>query len=76
MSSTTPDLASYDVILVNTSAGRDSQAALRVVAETARAAGVSERVLAVHYDLGRVGWEGARDLPCQVNVPAWPSRCQ
>lgn len=53
MSSTAPDLASYDIILVNTSPGRDSQAALRVVAETARAAGVCERVLAVHCDLGR-----------------------
>lgn len=65
MSSTAPDLASYDIILVNTSPGRDSQAALRVVAETARAAGVCERVLAVHCDLGRVEWEDTRDLAAE-----------
>ncbi|MFL0286876.1 hypothetical protein ACJH6J_23915 [Mycobacterium sp. SMC-18] len=35
-----PDLTDYDVILVNSSAGKDSQASLDVVVEQARAAGV------------------------------------
>ena len=57
-----PDLAFYDWILINTSAGKDSQVTLDVVVEKARAAGVLARVLAVHCDLGRIEWEGARQL--------------
>jgi hypothetical protein len=45
---TEPDLASYDVVLVNTSAGKDSQAALDVTVAAAADAGVLERVVAVH----------------------------
>ncbi|MDO2394762.1 hypothetical protein QRB38_13175, partial [Mycobacterium avium subsp. hominissuis] len=36
-----PDLAAYDILLVNISAGKDSQASLDVVAAHARAAGMS-----------------------------------
>lgn len=57
-----PDLASYDVILVNTSAGKDSQAMLALVVELAERAGVRDRVVAVHADLGRVEWQGTREL--------------
>lgn len=57
-----PDLASFDAILVNSSAGKDSQAMLDRVVELARAAGVLERVLVVHADLGRVEWPGTREL--------------
>lgn len=60
-----PDLALYDVILVNTSAGKDSQAMLDVVVESARAAGVAERVVAVHADLGRVEWKGTAELAAE-----------
>jgi len=56
------DLASYDVILVNSSAGKDSQAMLSAVVELARAAGLVERVVVVHADLGRVEWEGTKEL--------------
>lgn len=59
---TTPNLASYDIILVNTSAGKDSQASLDVVVECARQAGVLDRLVAVHCDLGRVEWAGTREL--------------
>lgn len=59
---TTPNLASYDIILVNTSAGKDSQASLDVVVECARQAGVADRLVAVHCDLGRVEWAGTREL--------------
>jgi 3'-phosphoadenosine 5'-phosphosulfate sulfotransferase (PAPS reductase)/FAD synthetase len=58
----TPNLTDYDVILVNSSAGKDSQAALDVVAKTAARAGVSDRVVVVHADLGVVEWEGTREL--------------
>ena len=57
-----PALTSYDWIVVNTSAGKDSQAMLDYVVRLARAAGVLDRVVAVHADLGRVEWEGTREL--------------
>lgn len=53
-----PDLASFDVIVVNSSAGKDSQAMLDLVVEKATAAGVLDRVSVFHADLGRVEWEG------------------
>lgn len=57
------DLDSYDLILVNTSAGKDSQAMLTYLVELAQAQGVSmDRFLAVHCDLGRVEWEGTKEL--------------
>lgn len=57
-----PDLADYDIILVNSSAGKDSQTALRKVAEMAEAAGVSQRVVVVHADLGRAEWKDTMAL--------------
>lgn len=57
-----PDLASYDIILVNSSGGKDSQTCLRAVVQAARDAGVSNRVVVVHADLGRVEWPGTREL--------------
>lgn len=57
-----PDLASYDVILVNTSGGKDSQVALGIVHELAAALGISDRVVAVHADLGRSEWPGVPEL--------------
>lgn len=59
---TAPDLTAYDVILVNSSAGKDSQAMLDYVAELAKAAGVLDRIIVVHADLGRVEWAGTRTL--------------
>lgn len=59
----TPNLASYDVILVNSSAGKDSQAMLAHLVELADTEGVSrERIVVVHADLGRVEWDGTREL--------------
>lgn len=60
-----PDLSSYDVILVNTSAGKDSQAMLDYVVEMATAAGAHSRIVAVHADLGRVEWAGTADLAAE-----------
>lgn len=57
-----PDLRDYDVILVNSSAGKDSQAMLDVVFQAAKDAGVQERVVVCHADMGRVEWEGTLEL--------------
>jgi 3'-phosphoadenosine 5'-phosphosulfate sulfotransferase (PAPS reductase)/FAD synthetase len=59
---TAPDLTAYDVILLNTSGGKDSQAMIDYVVELAQAAGVTDRLVAVHADLGRVEWAGTREL--------------
>ena len=48
MTNPSPDLTTYDQILVNSSAGKDSQAMLDVVNEQAEAAGVKDRVVVVH----------------------------
>lgn len=57
-----PDLASYEVIEVSTSAGKDSLRMLIEIVGLARAAGVLDRVVAVHADLGRVEWTGTREI--------------
>ncbi|MFA7513818.1 MULTISPECIES: phosphoadenosine phosphosulfate reductase domain-containing protein [Mycolicibacterium] len=60
-----PDLRCYDVILVNSSAGKDSQASLDVVAAAARRAGVVHRVVVVHADLGEAEWDGVPELAAE-----------
>lgn len=55
-------LTEWDIILVNSSAGKDSQAMLDFVVKMAEAQGVKDRVVVVHADLGRVEWEGTREL--------------
>jgi 3'-phosphoadenosine 5'-phosphosulfate sulfotransferase (PAPS reductase)/FAD synthetase len=58
-----PDLARYHWIVLNSSAGKDSQAMLDVVVERADRAGVPcRRLLVAHADLGRVEWPGTRAL--------------
>jgi hypothetical protein len=49
----TPRLTDYDIILVNSSAGKDSQATLDVVAGAARDAGVLDRLVVVDADRRR-----------------------
>ncbi len=61
----TPNLADYDVILVNSSAGKDSQAMLDLVVELATAAGVKDRIQVVHADLGRSEWPGTGSLAAE-----------
>lgn len=56
------DLATFDVLLVNSSAGKDSQAMLDYIVELATAAGVRDRIVVVHADLGQVEWAGTREL--------------
>ncbi|QBI56871.1 phosphoadenosine phosphosulfate reductase family protein [Streptomonospora litoralis] len=63
-----PDLSAYDVVVVNSSAGKDSQAMLDYVAQLAADASVKKRVTVVHNDLGEtdnglsVEWPGTADL--------------
>ena len=57
-----PDLTTFDVIVINTSGGKDSQAILDYVTELATEAGVRDRIVAVHCDLGRVEWKGTKEL--------------
>lgn len=56
------DLTKWDVIVINTSAGKDSQAMLDYLVGIAKDQGVLNRVIAVHADLGRVEWKGTREL--------------
>ncbi len=57
-----PELTTYDIILVNSSGGKDSQAMLDYVVTLASDAGVKDRLVVVHADLGRVEWEGTAAL--------------
>jgi 3'-phosphoadenosine 5'-phosphosulfate sulfotransferase (PAPS reductase)/FAD synthetase len=61
----TPNLRDYEICLVNSSAGKDSQATLDVVATAARAAGVLERLVVVHADLGSAEWDGVPELAAE-----------
>lgn len=61
-SGNTPDLRDYDVILANSSAGKDSQATLDEIVRRARELGVLDRVRVVHADLGQVEWPDTIDL--------------
>ena len=57
------NLHDHDVVVINSSAGADSQAMLSYLAALANAQGYSlDRFIVVHADLGRVEWEGTREL--------------
>jgi 3'-phosphoadenosine 5'-phosphosulfate sulfotransferase (PAPS reductase)/FAD synthetase len=56
-------LGDYDVILISSSGGKDSQAQLDVLVNLADSQGVSrDRLIVVHADLGRVEWKGTAEL--------------
>ena len=56
-------ISDYDVTLINSSGGKDSQAQLDVIVELADSQGVSrDRLIVVHADLGRVEWKGTAEL--------------
>lgn len=52
----------YDTILINTSAGKDSQAMTDVICRRAAIEGLIDRVVAVHCDLGEEEWAGSKEL--------------
>ncbi|GGZ23439.1 hypothetical protein GCM10010387_15760 [Streptomyces inusitatus] len=60
-----PDLASYHRIVANLSGGKDSIAMLVELLAHAEAAGVTDRIVVVHADLGDAEWEGTRDLAAE-----------
>lgn len=62
MTARAPDLAAFDWIVIASSSGKDSQSMLDYMAELATVAGVRDRVVVVHADLGRVEWAGTREL--------------
>lgn len=58
-----PALAGYDVVLVNISGGKDSQATLDVTVQAADAAGAGHKLVAVFADLGAADeWPGTAEL--------------
>ncbi len=60
------DLHSYDWIVLNTSAGKDSQAMLDYVVRLVDAQGIDRaKLVVVHADLGRVEWKGTKDLAAE-----------
>src|SRR5262245_20719070 len=63
MSHVVPDVTSYDWIVINSSAGKDSQAMLDFVVVQADHSGVPRsRLVVAHADSGRLEWPGTRQL--------------
>mgnify|MGYP003644341093 CR=1 FL=1 len=56
------DLRRFHLILISTSAGKDSQAMLSAIHTMAVEQGVTDRLLAVHADLGQSEWQGTAEL--------------
>lgn len=57
------DLTAFDVVLINSSGGKDSQAMLTHLVELADVQGVDRfRLVVVHANLGRVEWAGTAQL--------------
>lgn len=56
------DLGIYDLIVVNSSAGKDSQTALDVTVEAATNQGVDDRLVVLHCDLDQAEWPGTVDI--------------
>lgn len=57
------DLFNWDLVVVSTSGGKDSQAMLSKVARLAAEQGYpTEKIIAVHADLGQVEWAGVPEL--------------
>lgn len=58
-----PDLHDFAFVMVNSSAGKDSQTALRRVVRMADEVGYPrDRIVVFHADLGHVEWSGTKDL--------------
>jgi 3'-phosphoadenosine 5'-phosphosulfate sulfotransferase (PAPS reductase)/FAD synthetase len=62
-------LSWYDLIVIQTSAGKDSQTAMRTAMAAVREADAMDRVAALHLDLGgRVEWPQVPDLAAEQAV--------
>jgi 3'-phosphoadenosine 5'-phosphosulfate sulfotransferase (PAPS reductase)/FAD synthetase len=63
LGSLVPELTTYHWIVLNSSAGKDSQAMLDFVVEQCDQVQISrQRIVVAHADLGRVEWPGTREL--------------
>jgi 3'-phosphoadenosine 5'-phosphosulfate sulfotransferase (PAPS reductase)/FAD synthetase len=61
-----PDLTRYHWLVVNSSAGKDSQAMLDYIVAVCDLQGVPHsRIVVVHCDLGRVEWAGTKELAAE-----------
>lgn len=60
-----PDPADYDLAMVQISAGKDSQVALDQAVRAFEHAGVPDRLIVVHADLGDAEWDDARTLAAE-----------
>ena len=59
----TPNLRKFDVVVINSSGGKDSQVMLDEVVQLADRQHVSRsKLVVVHADLGRAEWAGVKDL--------------
>ena len=57
-----PNFDDYDLLVINSSAGKDSQVMLDELVTLATESGNLHKVRVVHADLGRVEWPGTREL--------------
>lgn len=66
-STTVPDelIRAADRVVISSSGGKDSQATASYVVGRADALGMLGKVVVVHADLGRVEWEGTRELAAE-----------
>ncbi|MEW2248569.1 phosphoadenosine phosphosulfate reductase family protein [Streptomyces sp. NPDC006975] len=55
-------LRNADLVVLNSSGGKDSQAMVSYVAGLAAQVGALDKIVVVHCDLGRVEWSGTREL--------------
>jgi 3'-phosphoadenosine 5'-phosphosulfate sulfotransferase (PAPS reductase)/FAD synthetase len=55
-------LRGFDALICNSSGGKDSLSALHRTAELAEDAGVLDRLVVLHLDLGHVEWPGATEI--------------
>lgn len=67
----TPDLASYDYVVVNTSGGKDSQTALRYVALLAEKQDVLSHVVESSCRLGDNGMAGNKRVSQRPSGALW-----
>lgn len=81
--SNTPDLTSYDLLAPQLSGGKDSAVMMAVFMDSARAAGVDDRVISYHSSLGVLEWppvvfDGIRypGCPSSPHCRAPPSGCR
>jgi 3'-phosphoadenosine 5'-phosphosulfate sulfotransferase (PAPS reductase)/FAD synthetase len=58
----TPDLKAFDAIIVNSSAGKDSQCALEIVSRLRGEQRAFPQVIVSHQDLGRMEWPETKAL--------------